>query len=453
MVVRVIQPEYVGTASGKRAYDPLAVAPHRPTVVLDRLAHLFSSPSLLGEVSPGSYWRGVAMSWPRPSPATIAAPLDGAFRNAIIECCGDAECIAVMASGGIDSLAVLVTVCRLFPDRRVIALCADVVDDRGVSTVEVLRSLICSFRIRCTLAPVNCSEWREWPKWSPHGPARTAVPQAHAAIARLAREEGAEVLLSGDGADELVAVHRYAARAIARLSGLKTALRYCLDTGKTGPGLAGEVLALIADNLPARSRLQAYWAVNWPEWCTPKACAALTPPFYTSARAWASTWITETLESHTVNNLTWAEAEALDAWWPQPYLAPASDLPEASPYLHEDFVASALAYPLAKRYARAAHPYHRIKAGIVGLFPLDERKYLPSTKQYFTKFAAEVQPDIDISLGIDVGLFDARRIESQDPQTKMLIASTEHWLRGAIASGAAIDAHVPFRRNEACRSL
>lgn len=449
--MRVIGPQYKAVG-GEIFPDPLLAVRGPPEVDLDGLACLFASPSLFGEVTPGSFWRGVSLHWPPPEAACLPTePLIDAFRKAVKDCCQDAQTIAIQTSGGLDSLAVLRTCCELFPDRQIIALCGNIVDDDGVSTVDVVRSLIAKLRLRCKLVVVGRNEWREWPQWSPHGPFRTAVPSAHAAMARIARQEGADVLLSGDGADELVAIHRFAAKAIARGKGLREAGSYLRDAMMTGPGLTGELLAVVADLLPARLRLQMYWAINWPEWCVPSASKILREPYYSTALRWAEAWLRSSLEDHIKHKRSWCEAEALDAWWPQPFLAWAGELPEGSPFLHEHFVSVALAHPASSRYSRSEYTtYHKIKSGVVALFPPEDRALLPPRKQYFTKFAADMNSKpAESPLGIELGLFNRQALrDEQDTMTRKLIVAVEHWLQGALQIGANLKPVAPSHRSE-----
>ncbi|WP_173513742.1 asparagine synthase-related protein [Sinorhizobium psoraleae] len=409
-----------------------------PTISLDGTACLLANPSLLGEVTPEHLWKDTWLEWPNPTATETPGSLSRAFQLALSDLCFGHSTIAVQTSGGLDSLAVLYHTCRLFPDRRVISVCGDVLDDNGTSTLAVVQQLIKSLRLTCELVAVHRKDWTRWPAWSPHGPFRTASPEAHMAMVACAKRLGATTLLSGDGSDELVAAHRFMTKEIGQQLGLRAALQYLRDARHTGPGVAGEILALAANFAPPRSRIKMYWAVNWPDWCEPRAAAILTPRYRSVATDWASDWSKATLKDHVLNRRSWAEAEAYDAWWPQPYLPPADDLEEGSPFLHEAFVATALGQPLARKYSPAPlTEYHRFKVSVIELFDEDDRRYLPREKQYFKSLAAEID-DVpgDAPFAVDLGLFDQNALKREtDTATRKLARSVERWLRDASEQG------------------
>ena len=178
------------------------------------------------------------------------------------------------------------------------------------------------------------------------------------------------MLLSGDGADELLGVPRFATASVARRRGPAAAVRYAADVSSSGPGLAGELAALAAGLLPCAARARAYWAANWPAWVNPVAPAVLAEPFRRHATDWARAWVDEQVAGHADAGRAWARADAHDALFPREAIPPAGVLPEASPFLAEPFLAAALALPVGDRY----HPglpsaYLRCKAQVAGLLP------------------------------------------------------------------------------------
>ncbi len=436
-----IAPRY-RAANGDVLADPLSGG-GVPTINLKGVACLFTNPSILGEVTPENLWNEYRLEWPNPIPAPEAFGIREAFELAVDDLCHGHSTIAVQTSGGLDSLAVLYTACRLFPDRTIVAVCADVTDDNGVSTLSVVRSLIANLALRCDLQVIQKGHWTCWPKWSVHGPYRTASPEAHLAMVESSKYAGATILLSGDGSDELLAAHRFCTLAIAREKGFRESLQYLRDAKHTGPGMTGELLAAFTSFLPSSLRLKMYWAINWPEWCEPRVAEIVSPRFRGNAREWANDWLKEALRSHVINRRSWCEAEAFDAWWPQPYFPPASDIAEGSPYMHEGFVPVALAQPLSSKYSSAAiTEYHRFKHLVVELFDEEHREVLPRTKQYFTKLAAEID-DVPLRtpFAIDLGLFDAAAIQRErDTATKKLALSVERWLAGARDAGVGFSA-------------
>lgn len=194
----------------------------------------------------------------------------------------------------------------------------------------------------------------------------------------MAADVGVELLLSGDGADELLAAPRFGTVQVCRRLGFRAARRYLADMAQAGPGALGEMLAMVSTVLPGSARMRTYWAANWPEWSPPTVSRVLAEPLRDAARAWACQWVDATLHAHATARRSWANADAFDAWWPRNYRPPTGSVPEASPFLHPDVVAAALALPLAARYDPAGPTaYHRTKAQVVELFSQSVRPLLP----------------------------------------------------------------------------
>ncbi|WP_232778382.1 hypothetical protein [Carbonactinospora thermoautotrophica] len=218
-------------------------------------------------------------------------------------------------------------------------------------------------------------------------------------------------------------------------------MRYAADVGHTGPGLAGEVAALVAALLPPRTRARAYWAANWPEWCDPVAPRVVAEPYREATTRWARAWVAEQVAAHAAAGRSWAQADAHDALWPHDVIPPAGEVPEASPFLHPAFLPAALALALADRYDPALPtPYQRCKAQIVKLFPEPMRRVLPRRKQYYstTLVAAAAQP-IAAPRAVAAGLLDpdALAVET-DVAVRLTAAAVEDWLAGAEAAGAQL---------------
>lgn len=414
-----------------------------PSIDLSAVACLFTNPSLLGEVTPDHLWRNVRQEWEAITPNLNGfASTRDAFNAVVSDLCADHARIAVQTSGGLDSLAVLYHVCRQFPEREVFAVCGDVIDDNGVSTVEVVRSLLLKLNLdaRCKLIVTDVNSWIEWPRWSPHGPFRTTVPEAHMAMVAAAKAHDATILLSGDGSDELLASHRFATASVIKELGIRASLSYMKDAGQTGTGILGEFLGLISSVLPVETRLRMYWATNWPEWCRATVSSLIAPRFYEPALTWAEQWLQNALQNHIEVERTWGEAEAFDSWWPQPFFPPADDLCEGSPFMHRDFVAYGLALPLGRRYGPGHRTaYHRFKSLVVDLFEERDQPLLPPHKQYFTKMASSIDSQtIETPLLCDLGIFNKTSNQIQDAATRKLARSVEMWLQGASQRGVQL---------------
>jgi asparagine synthase (glutamine-hydrolysing) len=438
--MRQLQPQFRGR-DGRLVDDPLHAAGPQPAVDLDGLARLFTSLGLIGEFAPSSFLQHVELVWPVTEPGpTDDSSVARVFGDAVSDLCGDAATVGIALSGGLDSLAVLVHVVALRPRRRVVAYVVDLIDDNDHSASVVVQQLLVGLGIadRVQVVVVDAAACAVTPSWSPFGPRPDALPTVNATIAYLAATAGVEVLLSGDGADELLAVPRFATTAILRRFGMGGARRYVADLARSGPGVLGELVAAMSAGMPAMARARLYWAANWPEWTPPRVSAVVAPPRRETAAEWAHEWVIATITQHAAAERSWASADATDAWWPRTYRPPSGDLPEGSPFLHPAVVAAGRAIPLAARYAPTYNTrYHRMKAQIVQLFPDAMRAQLPRRKQlYRTALAVSVAEPIDVPIATRLGLLDADALDQDtDTATRMVAQAVESWLAGAQAAG------------------
>lgn len=437
----MLRPMFVGP-DGRVVPHPLQAAGPTATVDLAGLARLFATPVLFGEFAPSSYWHGVELVWPYPQPASSGGgDLGGTFAAAVARCVRNADQVAVALSGGIDSLAVLWHVLALDPAPPVHAFTANLVDDTRVpaATVVVRQLDDLGLSKRVALHVVEPDRCMVAPGWSAYGPRMDALPAVNATIARLAAQAGANVLLSGNGADELVSVPRYAVAEVAAVHGWRAARQYLADMAGAGHGRTGEYAALAARMLPASARTRAYAAVTWPEWCVPRASPVLARKWRDDALTWARQWVIDILDGHTVARRSWAAAYARDCWWPRAYLPPSGPIIEASPFCDQDFVAAVCAKPLGERYDPVGRsPYLRVKGMVAALFPTDVRARLPATKRYYTQALARAYAGpIAVPTAAAVGLLDPAAVAATECiATKMTTAAVEAWLSGAVAAGA-----------------
>ncbi|OLT23867.1 hypothetical protein BJF78_31385 [Pseudonocardia sp. CNS-139] len=296
----------------------------------------------------------------------------------------DAEAIGVLLSGGLDSLAVLLYASQIAEGRRVVAFTTDLTDDTGTSAAAVVRRLLADLDLRTELIVLDPVHDRAEPIWTATGPRLDAPPEVNAAAAERAAGLGVQILLSGDGADELLGVPRSTTAAVAGRRGAWAAARYVADVASTGPGLPGEMAAAAARLLPRQAGARLYWAANWPAWCDPVAPAVLAEPYRSAATDWAREWVDQQIAMHAMIGRSWAEADAWDAAFPREAIPPAGPVAEASPFLHQRFMAAALALPLGDRYDPGLpSAYLRCKAQVVRLLPASVLPALPRHKQFF----------------------------------------------------------------------
>ncbi|KWX10276.1 hypothetical protein TR74_04580, partial [Carbonactinospora thermoautotrophica] len=246
----MLEPVFRGS-DGREAADPLALvdSDSPPVVDVAALALLFAPPALYGEFVPRPPWRGVERIRTVPVPAPEPVPLGEAFTSAVATLAADVEVVGVKVSGGLDSLAVLVHAVRRAEGRTVVAFTADLVDDAGVSAATVVRRLVADLELGCELVVLDPDRHRAVPRWSPCGPRLDALPAVNAAVSEFAAARGVGVLLSGDGADELLGVPRFATAAITRRWGC-------------GPGCGTPPTS----DIPGRA-----WPARSPRW-SPRCC-------------------------------------------------------------------------------------------------------------------------------------------------------------------------------------
>ncbi|WP_236793272.1 asparagine synthase-related protein [Amycolatopsis sp. GM8] len=436
-----LRPLYRSIADRRVLESPEAAAGPRPEVDLAALAFLFTGPGLLGEFAP-TPWRGVETVWPLPKPAAAPLPVHQVFADVVEQLCADADAVGITMSGGLDSLAVVLHAAALRPRRRVIAFCTNLVDDSGVPAADVVRRLLAALAPDVELVVLDPAACSETPAWSPHGPRLDPLPAINAAVAALAADAGVGVLLSGNGADELLAIPRFAALLLLRARGVRAAARYLGDSRRSGPGWPGEAVAMLAGMLPTRQRTRWYWAANWPQWCAPSISPVVAEPWRQPALARAERWVTGTLTSHQEQRRGWAAADAYDSLWPRSYLPAAGTVPEASPFLHPQLVSAALAMPLTDRYDhRLPTAYQRCKAAVVGLLPPAAQPMLPTRKQYYRQaLAAAVSAPVHAPLAVAAGLLDPSVLaaEELDTAVRMNVLAVESWLVGAYDAGVLI---------------
>jgi asparagine synthase (glutamine-hydrolysing) len=253
--------------------------------------------------------------------------------------------------------------------------------------------------------------------------------------AQAAEDRGVGVLLSGDAADELLGVPRFATAAVANQYGLAGAFRYVRDVAGSGPGVLGELAGIASHLLPSRFRARTYWAANWPEWCDPVAPQVLAEPYRSLATDWARLWVRQQIDEHAEAGRTWAEADAHDSFYPHDPIPAAGQVPTESPFLAPAFISAALALPLARRFDPALPTaYQRCKAQVVELFPAHLQTALPRVKQYFTTALTHLMPaDREAPLATAAGLFDQAALAAEDdPSVLLMTAATERWLVRAL---------------------
>jgi len=435
---------------GQIGPDSFALAGERPRFSLSKLALYLAPPALVGEFLPDCPWTEVSRlrpSVPWPPARATRDDLLMQFRQSVASCMGDASVVAVALSGGLDSTVVLFhahELCRR-EGHRLLAMTIDLMDDSGRSCAVVARQLIESLGLSCELHVIkdviDPSLPLPEPCWHSAGPRNDAMPRFNRAIADVAATAGAEVLLSGDGADELLGAVRYLFPQFLRVQQWHTALSYLRDlmVGGSTRRLTTEALAIMASLLPTSWSSWLYWATNWPELCTIQAPLVLSECYQSHVEEWTKSWVQQILTFHSTHHRSWAIADAWDAVFPSDSIPPAGGIPERDPFMTPSFTRYALSLPLIDRYA--AHlptPYHRSKALVVQLYPRQARAALPRAKQTFSRaFETYQQRYLNVERSIAYGLISKKHLDMcRDSSLLRTIQAIEQWVIGAERQGA-----------------
>lgn len=471
-----LRPLFEGPAAAASA-DALAAAGPAPHVNLDTLARMLCPPAVDGEFLPDAPWVGVRRLRPvPPTPGRGPHPgprwrtmLRGRFAAAVAATIADHQRVAVSLSGGLDSLAVLLAA-RAHQARRagharrsgrggLVALSVDLVDDQGVSAADVAAAQLAALAPEVphvVVRPDQLSGHR--PPWDATGPRLDALPTLNAEVNAAAAGHGTTLLLSGDGADEHLAVPRYATALVAAEHGPSGAARYLADFRGVDSGIAGEAVAGAARFLlPRRARTGLYWAATWPQWCRPCAPDVLAEPYRTRAQAWARDTVAAARHAHVTAGRSWAEADAFDAIHPHDPIPAAGPVAEASPFLATTMLSAAHALPLALRYdPHGATAYQRAKAAVVALLTDPELgagaspgavvdpAVLPRAKQHYAG-AITGGDHVDVAAPElhRAGVLRTPRLAGtdSDPATRRAVRDVEAWLSEARRRGF----HIPDR--------
>jgi hypothetical protein len=435
---------------GKIAQNPLSFFEGQPPrFSLHKLALYLSPPALVGEFHPDSPWAGITRLRPHidwPEATSNPADICTVFRKNISDCIGSASTVAVAASGGLDSTAVLIHAgvrCKA-EGRRLIAIVVDLVDDNEEASGKTMQHLADRLEIPCEVYTIDGAsmQGQNLPVWDPHGPRGEALPHLGKAVSDLAERLGAEVLLSGSGSDELLGTGRYLLFPLLRDGRLKDAFSYLDDLASEGGTrrIATEVLSLLARFLPKKLATQLYWATNWPELCNVQPNLVLAEAYRESVGVWSAEWLRQILLVHEEwHGKNWALADAWDAVFPADILPKAGAVPKKYPFLTPDFVKYAMGLPLTRRYtAHLPTPYHRGKALVLRLYPPSSHSHLPRRKQVFAKAFGAYQLQTGLpERCLALGLLDAEAFtQCNDPVLRWRIHALEQWIRGAEQIGA-----------------
>lgn len=421
-----------------RTYDPA------------RLAAGFARAGLRSEVWPVPPWAGLVRHRvipPAPQDTSDVAEFAFRFTRSVGSAVGSAATVAITVSGGLDSAVVLQTAakwCRA-NDRRLIAVTLDIIDDDGGSPASGAQRLIDALGIQAELHVV-AAEPRRWPEpqWCWHGPRFDAWPRYRRGITETAQAAGAEVLLHGTGADELLTVPPHLLGPLVRARGWKAGRSYLQERRRWGVTEVEQLLPFMLPGLQTARRRRAYWQLTWPGLVLDAGPQTLTSEMRALAARCAEAHRVEALRA-TIGpgQLSWAQAAAMHTMFPRDLLTPAGDIPERFPFLDKDFAAYAYHIPLAARFGtRHRTAYLNSKTLVADLLPPEAIAVLPQWRlRAYTAYQRywSQQPD-DATEAIDCGLVDPDwSSRCHDAFDRALVLSLQAWLIGATAYGAKFE--------------
>ncbi len=317
-------------------------------------------------------------------------------------------------------------------------------DDRGRSNLPAIERLLDALDLTSQLHVVTRDNVAGViPEWSERGPHLDSMPATNRRISEIAAERGARLVLTGNGADELLGTTRYLFGALLRVRDLRGVARYFGDTIAAAPrALPWELLGLTSPALPRRLRTVLFLAIAWPELLDRKAPPVLGASFRGVVSTWTDHFMSRLEEVH-MRHPNWATMDAWDSVSPPPELPQPGLVRWASPFREPAFRRAAQRLPLVQRYdARAGHPYWRAKAQVLQLLPAEPALHLPVIKD---SFASELEAhhralSRDAPTCASLGLVDAGALRAcDDPSVIARVAALETWVAGALARGVGIE--------------
>ncbi|MEA2494335.1 MAG: hypothetical protein QOJ29_2246 [Thermoleophilaceae bacterium] len=317
------------------------------------------------------------------------------------------------------------------------------VDDRGESNIDVIERLLPTLGLKSQLHVITRSEdLTESHEWRSSGPHLDSLPATNLSIARVARDNGATVVLTGNGADELLASTRYLAGALVRQLDIRALRQYLADTvGVTSKAIPWEMFGMISPFLPRRLRAWLFVAGAWAELYESRSPSILVPQLRGEAERWSARFLDSIRTVHLAHPC-WSVMDAWDAMFPAPDLPQPGLLPWVNPFREPEFVQAAQRLPMVGRYdALATTPYWRAKRQVLDLIPARLHCHLPSAK---ATFAGELRGH-HLSMPREapscarVGLVDpAALLSCNDPMVLSRTAAVEQWLAEAVRQGHTI---------------
>lgn len=284
--------------------------------------------------------------------AALGRELEAVTRSAI----GDAPCVAVAASGGLYSAALLSVVARVCASdgRRLIAVTVDLPSDAGGRPGRAVGQMLEAFGGRVEhLRPSLGGTVLEAPRWAATGPWVSRHPALRQTIRRAALRAGASVVLYGTGG-----------------SALFRACEADITPLRVGGFIRSSASRIFGDL--SRPTAAALFATRHGSAPATDPSDVLTKPYAAAAARWRQDAIERVTREASERSLTWAQAEILlrRMCVRDPGAADGA-MGETAPFLESDVLAAAIGVAGGDRFDPALPRLVRAHALMLGM--LSER--------------------------------------------------------------------------------
>jgi len=423
---------------------PVSSAALAGSFALTRLATCFGWPALARDLAVLPPWEDVRRIRPAPPlPDSVSDPSQ--FRDRVTAAVATAidghECVAVEASGGLISAALLDITGRLCrrSGHRLLVVTLDLTDDLGHRSRPTVAGLLEHLGVDAELVVVDTrpSRWPD-PPWTPHGPRVEAWPRYQVGLIRSAQDHGATLLLQSHGADRLLQAPPYLMSQLLADRDWRPLRQYRRD------GQTPMVIELLAAARPITGLVTAnvHWSHTWPDSPGDRAAAVLAPHYGERARQWWAGFQQECLHISIAERANWAEATVMHQLFPYDLPLPAGDIAATWPLLDPAFARYAYHLPPRSRYsADQPSSYLRRHGLLAGLLPPGftaaltprRRRFSKALRRYLQSVTREPRNSIELGL-----LRPDWRPCCQDSHDLVTALSCEDWIEGALQRGCPV---------------
>lgn len=427
------------------------------SISLINLSLLFSRPSIVNEFVPKSLWVGqesvdISKNFVPSFKGGSISSIKLAFEKVLTSKLKSHKVIGIAYSGGLDSLAIIKVVDSICKSlgKKLIAITANLHNDLDEKISEKAISILKHLKVECkhiTIDPKSIS-FNDSLYWNVDRPRMEALPHLAQRIMQEAINNGATILLSGNGADGLVTCPKFMLLDYFKASLYSNAIQYLKDISRSGLWtFKRESLSLFSHLLNEKNKVKLYWASNNSELSFPDEHYHLKPYYRRNSTIFYKNFVKKNLEDLIKLNKLWSEMEIIDFLSHNQLLLPTGEIETYSPFEDNDFITEAIKLPTYLRYnGKLASPYLRQKSLLVDIIGIQYQNILPQKKETFRDFImkndvqSRVQPEILVEKGILDGDY-IKKLNTDDVYESNLVARitvVELWLRQALERGYSL---------------